>query len=83
MASSDGTPLTGLSDVRVLAFLAPGVWQQRSWAVEEADGVYQITFEPPRTGVYYLYVEVASLGFGLDNPQYVILRVTEDASRPQ
>ena len=78
-AGGDGAPLLGLSDVRVLTFLAPGIWQQRQWAEEEGGGVYRVGFVPPRPGVYYVYLEVASLGLGLNNAQYTILRAVDGA----
>ena len=57
-----GTPKLNLEDVRVLVFLAPGIWQQRELAKSEGDGVYETSFVPPNPGVYYVFVQSATLG---------------------
>lgn len=57
-----GTPKLNLEDVRVLVFLAPGIWQQRELAKSEGDGVYETSFVPPKPGVYYVFVQSATLG---------------------
>lgn len=55
-------PRKDVKDLGILIFLAPGTWQQREWAKLNAEGLYEMTFEPPETGVYYGYVQVPSLG---------------------
>jgi hypothetical protein len=57
-----GAPKLNLDDVRVLVFLAPGIWQQRDAAKSVGDGVYETSFVPPNPGVYYVFVQSASLG---------------------
>jgi YVTN family beta-propeller protein len=57
-----GTPKLNLEDVRVLVFLAPGIWQQRELAKSVGEGVYETSFVPPNPGVYYVFVQSASLG---------------------
>lgn len=57
-----GEAKTGLNDVSVLVFLAPGIWQQREVAKPLADGVYETSFVPPSAGVYYVFIQSASLG---------------------
>jgi YVTN family beta-propeller protein len=54
-------PKTNLADVSVLVFLAPGIWQQRETAKAGGDGIYQVAFVPPQSGVYYVYFQVPSL----------------------
>jgi YVTN family beta-propeller protein len=54
-------PKLNLEDVGVLVFLAPGIWQQREWAKTVGNGVYEITFVPPQSGVYYVYFQCPSL----------------------
>ena len=68
-----GEPKTGLSDVRVLTFLSPGIWQQRQWATEVEKGLYQIRFKPPEAGVYFVFLEVASAGITFQKSQYLAL----------
>jgi YVTN family beta-propeller protein len=55
-------PVENLKDVGVLVFLAPGIWQQREWAKPLGDGVYEMSFVPPKDGVYYLFFQCPSLG---------------------
>jgi DNA-binding beta-propeller fold protein YncE len=68
-----GAPKTGLTDVRVLTFLAPGIWQQRQWATERGEGLYEITFQPREEGLYYVFVEVPSAGLQLRKSPYLTL----------
>ena len=55
-------PAVGLNDVRVLVFLAPGIWQTREDAKSVGEGVYELSFVPPQPGVYYVFVQSSSLG---------------------
>ncbi|HKR13481.1 MAG TPA: YncE family protein [Pyrinomonadaceae bacterium] len=57
-----GNPKLNLEDVRVLVFLAPGIWQQRELAKSTGEGVYEASFVPPNPGVYYVFVQSATLG---------------------
>lgn len=75
-----GEPRTGLKDVRGLAFLTPGIWQQRYWATELADGVYEFRFSPPDPGVYYVFVESSSAGLLLQKSRYLTLEAKEGAA---
>ncbi len=36
-----------------------------------------IDFVPPQSGVYYVHVASDTLGIGFNNPQYIILHVTD------
>ncbi len=79
-----GAPRTGLKDVRVLTFLSPGIWQQRHWATEVADGLYEVQFTPPKAGTYFVFVEVESAGVQLQKSPFLVLTVerqTPSASR--
>lgn len=55
-------PIGNLDDVAVLVFLAPGIWQQRELAKPVGDGIYEMSFVPPKDGVYYLFFKCPSLG---------------------
>ena len=68
-----GAPKKGLKDVRALTFLSPGLGQQRQWAVERGEGLYEITFRPDEEGLYYIFLEVASAGLPLANAPHVTL----------
>jgi len=67
---------TGVLDVQVLVFLAPGVWQTRGIAREISRGIYSMEFVPPKPGIYYIHLESESLGLPLNNSQYNVLEVT-------
>jgi YVTN family beta-propeller protein len=63
----------GLKDVRVLTFLSPGIWQQRHWASEVEEGIYEIRFTPPESGVYFVFIEVASEGMPFQKSPFLVL----------
>lgn len=65
-------PQSSLTDVNSLIW-APGGGQQRQSAIEVGKGLYEIEFQPPEAGIYYVYLEVPSLGLEIDNPQMLIL----------
>jgi YVTN family beta-propeller protein len=64
---------SGLRDVRVLTFRAPGRDQRRQPARQVGDGVYQVDFVPPKAGVYYAFVECDSLGLRYNESRQLIL----------
>ena len=66
-------PKAGLKDVGVLAMLAASTWQDRQWASEVEQGVYEISFVPPDHGVYYMFIECPSLKVKLNELPFVIL----------
>ncbi len=78
-APYSGEPRTGLGDVNVLTFLAPGVWQKRQWATEVEDGVYEIDFVPPKSGIYYVFLEVQSLGMSYSESKSLVLEATSES----
>ena len=71
-------PKTDLSDVDVLVFLAPGIWQQHQTAKATADGTYQVAFVPPKAGVYYVYFQVPSLQFPFSASFPLILQAAQN-----
>lgn len=75
----NGQPLTGLQDLQIMVYLAPGIWHRRDVAEEVAEGVYRVRPVLPRTGVYYLHVEIPSLAMRLSNPQYLVLQAVPEA----
>jgi hypothetical protein len=68
-----GQPKKGLKDVHVLTFLAPGTWQQRHWAEEVGEGVYEVRFQAPDPGIYYVFVEVASARLPFQKSPFLVL----------
>ncbi len=75
-----GAPRRGLRDVQVLTFLSPGTWQQRHWADEVSEGLYELRFRPPESGLYFVFVGVESEGLPLQKSQFVNLTVGEPAA---
>lgn len=55
-------PLAGLKDVQVLVFEPPGIWQQRQWATDVGNGVYEIKQTFPREGLFNVMIRSASRG---------------------
>jgi hypothetical protein len=53
-------PIAGLTNVQVLVFERPGVWQQRQWANNMGAGVYAIVQRFPHAGLYSVVVTVPS-----------------------
>lgn len=75
-----GAPRTDAKDVRVLALLAPGVWQRRVSAKAIGEGIYEAEISVPRAGVYYLYVESPSLRVRYNQLPYLIMQGQDLAS---
>ena len=76
--ANTGTPKSNLQDVTVLAFLAPGIWQQRDLAKPAADdGVYEMNFVPPQPGVYYIFFQSPSLGLQFNQSTPLTLQVVK------
>lgn len=60
------------TDLRALALLAPGTWQQRSAPVARGDGNYELALTPPQPGLYYVWIESESLGLTRRHKQFLI-----------
>ena len=76
-----GQPLKGLKDVRVLVFEPPGVWQQRQWAKEIGEGVYEVMQVFPRAALYDVMVSVPSRGLGFADLPFTPVTVIKDDKR--
>jgi len=57
-----GEPRSDLTDLVGLTILSPGTWHRRHPAKALGDGVYEVRFEPPEGGVYYVFLESLSIG---------------------
>ncbi len=79
--SKTGEPKAGLKDVNVLVFLAPGTWQKRQWAAAVGEG-YEVSFSPPETGVYYVFVQCPSLRVSYNQLPYIIFDARETGNSP-
>ncbi len=67
-------PITNLNDVGVLVFLAPGIWQQRAWAKNLGEGLYETSFVPPQAGVYYVFFQCPSLEIQFNQISHLTLQ---------
>jgi hypothetical protein len=76
--ASGQEPAGGLRDVVVHAILIPGSWNQRFTAVEAEEGVYEISFAPPRAKFYVLTFSSGSLGADARRFPYLSLRAAQD-----
>jgi YVTN family beta-propeller protein len=77
--TATGAPVPGLRDVMVLVFQPPGIWQQRQWAAEVGDGVYEITQTFPHQGMFNVMFKVASRGVEFRNLPFTEVTVVEEA----
>ena len=70
-------PVTGLQDVRVRG-ISPGNWfHEDSVKESKIAGVYHYNIKFEESGVYYLYIECLSRDLPFNNPQYLVLKVTD------
>jgi YVTN family beta-propeller protein len=77
-----GDPRTGLADVRVMYFLAPGRNRTEVRAREVGDGVYEALLPVAWPGAYYVHVAVPSEKVGFDDLPYFTMMVTGKAASP-
>ncbi len=70
-------PLPGLTDVTVLVFQPPGIWQQRQLAKEIGGGVYEVSQVFPRVGLFNVMLAVASRGVGFADLPFSTVKVAE------
>lgn len=73
----------GLKDVHVLAFEPPGIWQQRSWAKEVGDGIYEVSQLFPQAGHYRVMIEVQSRGVRFADLPFAYVGVVKNAEPDQ
>jgi len=73
--------VTGLDDVQVLIFEPPGIWQQRQWAKEVANGVYEAAQVFPRAAVYNVMVGVESRGVRFADLPFTAVPVADGAEK--
>jgi hypothetical protein len=56
-----GTPMSGVSDARVVSFAIPGQNAARSTARPLGNGAYEAALTMPAPGNYYVFVEAPSV----------------------
>ena len=77
-----GMPRTGLADVRVMYFLAPGRDRREVRAEEVGDGVYQALLPITWAGAYYVHVAVPSEKIGYADLPYFTMVATKAKPSP-
>jgi len=70
-------PLPGLTDVTVLVFQPPGIWQQRQLAKEIGGGVYEVSQVFPRVGLFNVMLAVPSRGVAFADLPLSTVKVAE------
>jgi hypothetical protein len=72
-------PVSKLEDVRVLAFEPPGIWQQRQWAKDTGNGIYEIEQVFPHDGIFNVMIEVSSRGTDFSSLPLTAVTVADSA----
>lgn len=75
-ASDTGEPMSDVKDLAVLAF-STGNWQSQTSAKRVGEGLYEATFVPPRSGLYYVFCRVPSLGMDYRDVPYTTLTASD------
>jgi len=75
-----GRSATGLTDVRVMFFRAPGLDRTEVAAAEQGDGVYQASLSFRYPGAYYVHVGVPSRRLGYNDLTYFSLVAAKPAA---
>jgi DNA-binding beta-propeller fold protein YncE len=68
---------SGVQDVKVLIFRAPGAWHESKPARALDEGVYEVTLPPLQPGVYYLNMQSSDLGLSLDSTPIILHAVAQ------
>ena len=73
MDRATGQPITGTADVTV-ALVATGTnWSFHQTATAKDDGIYEVPFQVPAAGVYYVYFTSPSLGLSIQGKLTLVL----------
>jgi YVTN family beta-propeller protein len=78
--TATGQPKTGLTDARVMFFLAPGRMRTEVAAKEIGGGEYEAELPIRDAGAYYVYVGVPSMRLGYDRLPFFTLRAVQGAT---
>lgn len=77
-----GGAKTGLQDIRIVYFLAPGKLRKEVAADEVESGLYEAQLPIAESGAYYFYVLAPSLNVRPEELTYLTLHVVKDGDRP-
>jgi hypothetical protein len=78
--TATGKTKDGLTDVNVMMYLAPGLWQKRAFAQSVGGGVYELKIDVPQSGVYIFYIESRSQGIEFRQLPNLMLEAPEAAA---
>lgn len=70
-------PVGGLSDLQVLIFQPPGIWQRQAWGHELDNGIYEVNQEFPHRGQYRVIVRIPSRNMPYDVGSQSTVRVVD------
>lgn len=76
-------PHRNVRDLRALTFLVPGTWQKRIMAKPEGEGVYHVRLPVPESGIYYVFIESASLNLKINKARPLIFEALEREPKEQ
>jgi hypothetical protein len=72
-----GQPIADLADLEIQIFQVPGTWRVLRPAQSLGNGIYEVTLELPRAGVYYVHATSPSLRAHYNNFPSLVLRARE------
>lgn len=76
--AATGAPATGLADVRVASYVAPGDLRTETTARELGQGRYEVTLTPARAGAWYVHLAIPSLQVKYGDLPYLAIAVRAD-----
>lgn len=68
-------PKTDIPDLQALIFLVPGRRQDVLSMSHRGEGVYEVRFQPRKSGIYYVFVSSRSLGLEVNKGRYSIVNI--------
>ncbi|MFQ5478581.1 MAG: YncE family protein [Candidatus Binatia bacterium] len=71
----DGSPVVGVKDVRIVAFVLGQNWSARRYAADVGGGVYEAGFTFPKPGKYAITVEAPSVGVAFKDTRHTFAYV--------
>jgi YVTN family beta-propeller protein len=77
-----GQAISGVADLSVAVLATGSNWSFHQAAAARADGIYELPFQVPAAGVYYVYFTSPSLGLSIQGkPTLVLVAAKGEAAR--
>ena len=67
--------------MQVLVFEPPGIWQNRVWAKETGDGVYEAQLAFPHAGMFRVMTQINSRGIRFADLSFTSVTVIESDTK--